>query len=433
MSARRIAALLAVVALASVLAGCGGAGGDPGSTPGNKTATTAPPPGNRIHGDRLTVYVAGPLTGRSAVSGQAVVNGTTLALDQIGARIGRYRILMRTLDDVSPGGHEWSGPATQLAAQTAAADPTTIAYVGDFNSGASGISLPVLNRLGIAQVSPYSSAVGLTSDGPGSAPGEPQAFYPTALRTFARVVPSDYIQALAQVRLQKSLGCTRSYAVSDGEYDGDAAKQAYLAAAQTEGLPVVGQQSYYTGASSYISNARTIAASGANCVLIAALGGENTVRLVTQVARENPTVRLFATSGLAETSFTDPAPPVRGIPADVGRRLLITAPGGDPATNSLTRSFVAAYQRQGFGTPEPAAIDGYEAMQLVLAAIRRATDDGHHDARRVAVVKALFSLGPRDSPLGRFQIKPSGNTSLRSYDVYRVVSGELRYWKTVRG
>lgn len=423
MGIRRVTAVAAVVALVSVLAGCG-------SSIDASTTTTAPA-GDQIHGSRLTIYIAGPLSGRSKVSGYAVVNGATLALDQIGSRVGRYRILMRTLDDVSPGGHEWSSAEAETNAQTASADPTTIAYVGDFNSGASGVSIPILNPLGIAQVSPYSSAVGLTSDGPGSLPGEPQAYYPTTLQTFARVVPSDYIQALAQVKLQKSRGCTRTYAVSDGEYDGDSAKQAYLEAAQADHLPVVGEQAYTTGASSYISNAQTIGASGANCVLIAALSGENAVRFVTQVARENPHMQLYGMSGLAETSFTDSAQD--GIPADVGRRLLITAPGGDPATNRLTRAFVAAYRRAGFGAPEPAAINGYEAVQLVLAAIRHATDDGRREVRRVSVVRALFSLGTRASPVGVFRLKPDGDTTLSDYDVYRVVGGELRYWKTVKG
>ena len=49
--------------------------------------------------------------------------------------------------------------------------PTTIGYVGDLNSGASAISIPPLNRAGIPQVSPTSTAVGLTSSALGSFPG----------------------------------------------------------------------------------------------------------------------------------------------------------------------------------------------------------------------------------------------------------------------
>jgi branched-chain amino acid transport system substrate-binding protein len=411
--------LAAVLALALALAGCGSAG------------VAAAPAGNHIHGNRLTVYVGTPLTGASAVSGAAVVNGATLALDQIHARIGRYRIALRTLDDVPPGGLEWSPAAATLAAQTAAADPTTIAYIGDFNSGASAVSIPILNRLAIAQVSPYSGAVGLTSNGLGSSPGEPQAYYPTSLRTFARVVPSDYVQAQAQVALQQQLGCKATYVLSDDEYDGEAASEAFVQVAKQRNLQVVATQSYVTSASSYMSIGQTIAGSGADCVLIAAITGSNAVKLVTQVAAENPSLRLFATSGLAESSFTDPAR--GGVPRSLDPRLLITAPTGGAGTgNRLTRTFRAEYQRS-YGTPEPAAIDGYEAMRVVLAAITRATAHGHRDAERVRVVQALFATGEHASPLGRYRITRDGDTSLDRYDIYRVVEGARQYWKTVKG
>ncbi len=418
MSSQRVAAFAAVVALALVLTGCGG-------------ADVAAPAGDHIHGNRLTVYVGAPLTGASAVSGEAVVNGATLALDQIHARIGRYRIALRTLDDVSPGGLEWSPAAATLAAQTAAADRTTVAYIGDFDSGASAVSIPILNRLAIAQVSPYSGAVGLTSDGLGSSPGEPQAYYPTALRTFARVVPSDYIQAQAQVTVQRQLGCKGTYVLSDDEYDGEAASEAFVQVAKRRNLQVVATQSYVPTASSYLSVGQTIAGSGADCVLIAALTGSNAVKLVTQIAAENPGLRLFATAGLAESSFTDPAH--GGVPRSLDPRLLITAPtGGTEAGNALAREFAAEYRRR-YGTPEPPAIDGYEAMRLVLDAITRATTDGHRDAERVRVVQALFAGTEHASPLGRYRITRDGDTTLDRYDIYRVVDGALQYSQTVRG
>jgi branched-chain amino acid transport system substrate-binding protein len=421
MSARRVTALAAVVGPALTLAGCGAGGHD-----------AAAPAGNQIRGKRLTIYVAAPLTGASARSGEAVVNGATLALERVHARVGRYRIRLRKLDDVLAGGREWSPAATTRAAQTAAADPRTIAYLGDFSSGASAVSIPILNRLAIAQVSPYSGAVGLTSDGPGSSPGEPQAYYPTQLRTFARVVPSDYVQAQAQVTLQQRLGCTATYVLSDGEYDGDSASEAFVQVAQRRRLRVVATQSYVPSASSYLSVGQTIAGSGADCVLISAISGSNAVKVVTQIGAENPSVRLFATAGLAESSFTDPAQ--GGVPQGLDRRLLITAPAGDPGPgNASARAFIADYHGHYGGAPEPAAIDGYEAMRLLLSAIGRATDHGRRDAERVRVVQALFATRARASPLGRYRITADGDTSLDDYDIYRVVAGTLHYWKTVRG
>jgi branched-chain amino acid transport system substrate-binding protein len=417
-SFRRVTASAAVVALA--LAGCG-----------HHDAPAAPPAGNRIHGDRLTIYVGGPLTGPSAVSGRAVVEGATLALDHVHARIGRYRIALKSVDDVPPGGLYWSGAATTLAAQTAAANATTIAYIGDFNSGASAVSIPILNRLAIAQVSPYSTAVGLTSNGIGSAPGEPQAYYPTALQTFARVVPNDYVQAEAQVTLQKGLGCKATYVLSDGEYDGDSAKEAFLQVAQQRHLQVVAQQSYVPNASSYPAIGQTVAADGADCLLISAITGRDATALVTEIAKENPSLRLFATAGLAETSFTDPVD--GGVPTKIDRRLYVTAPTGNPSAAGALRSVFTRTYEEHYGTPEPAAIDGYEAMRLTLEAIDRATDQGRHDAERERVVQALLATRHHASPLGRYSLERDGDTSLNTYDVYHVVDGALKYWKTVRG
>lgn len=417
MSFRRVAASSAVVALA--LAGCG------------HPHPPAAPAGNRIHGDRLTIYVSVPLHGPSAVSGMAVVNGATLALDQLHSRIGSYRIRLKALDDVPPDGLYWNGAATTLAAQRAAADRTTVAYIGDFNSGASAVSIPILNRLAIPQISPYSTAVGLTSDGPGSSPGEPQAYYPTALHTFARVVPSDYVQAEAQVTLQQRLGCKATYVLSDGEYDGDSTSGAFLQVAQRRHLQYVAQQSYEPNASSYAAIGQTVAADGADCVLLAAITGRDAAALATKIAEKNPTVRLFATAGLAESSFTDPAE--GGVPTKIDKRLIITAPTGDPSgSNTLRRAFMQSYQQR-YGTPEPAAIDGYEATRLVLGAIQRATDGGRHQAERERVVQALFATRDHASPLGTYSIERDGDTSLNSYDVYHVVNGALKYWETVRG
>jgi len=406
---RRITAWTGVtIGVTTMLVGCGSSG-----------QPAPPPPGNRIAGRNLTVYVAVPLTGASGPSGEAVVQGATLALDHIHARIGRYRIHLRALDDVPAGGQVWSGAAATLAAQTAAANPTTIAYLGDLNSGASAISIPILNRLAIAQVSPYSGAVGLTSDGPGSSPGEPQAYYPSALRTFARVVPSDYVQAKVQVALQRSLGCTATYVLSDGEYDGDAASAAFTQVAAAEHLQVVATQTYVPTASSYTAVGQTIAGSGANCVLISAIPGMNAVPLVSQVAAVNPTLQLFATSGLAQTAFVDPAE--GGLPASLAGRLLLTGPPGDKAPAGE------------FASSEPVEIDAYAAMGLLLGAIRRATDGGRTQAQRIKVVNALFDGRQHESILGDYRIERDGDTSLDSYGVYRVHAGELQYWKTLRG
>lgn len=428
---RRVGALLArAAAIACVAAGVAGCGG-----------SSALPPGNKIPGSELTVYVSVPLSGESAVQGEAVIRAASLALAHIHNRIGRYQIVLKALNDASPTSGEPAGPSgpqarwnpgqTTLDAHIAIANPTTIGYIGDFDSGASAVSIPLLNRLDIVQISPWSTAVGLTSDKLGSSPGEPEAYYPTSRRTFARVVPNDLVQAQAQVTLQKSLGCRADYVLYDGEYDGEETENAFVALAPQQGLPVIAEQSYVPSAGSFTSIGQTVAQSGANCVLIAAITDAAAAALTAQVAAQVPHDLLFGTAGLAESTFTDPAQ--GGIPLSLDHRILITAPAGDPAQpNARASAFYAQYERL-YGAPEPAAIDGYEAMSLLLSAIGHATDHGQRRAERSAVVAAVFHTRDRHSVLGTYRIEADGDTSLNVYGVYRVVDGQLQFWRTVTG
>ncbi len=383
--------------------------------------------GDRIAGRTLTIYSSVPMHGASRVNAQAVVSGESLALSQIHSRIGRYRIVLRSLDDSTA--QEWDPGQTTVNARLAAADRTTIGYIGEFNSGASAISIPLLNRVGIAQVSPASTAVGLTSNGPGASPGEPEKYYPTGARTFARIVPNDAAQARAQVRLQKSVGCLETYVLDDGEVDGQDTATSFSLAAQREGLQVAGVQAFDPRASDYGSLAAGVAQSGADCVMISAITESNAVLVTKQIAAALPNARIFGSAGVAESTYTDPAQ--GGIPTALDPRMLITVATLDPsAYPAAGRAFYAAFAQE-YGAPQPYAIYGYEAMSLMLSAIARATDNGTKVARRSRVVAALFATRTRHSVLGTYSIDRNGDTTLRQYGVYRVIAGRLVFWKAI--
>jgi branched-chain amino acid transport system substrate-binding protein len=387
------------------------------------------PPRTRIPGKTLSIYVSAPLSGDSKVSGAAVVAGARLALARVHGRIGEYRIALKPLDDATVQTGGWDPGQTTANARTAILDPTTIGYVGEVNSGASAISIPPLNRAGIPQVSPTSTAVGLTSSGPGAFPGEPGKYYPTGLRTFARVVPNDSVQAIAQVRVEQDLGCRKIYVLDDGEVDGADAARSFALAAQAAGLRIVGTQEFPRRASSYQALAAGVAQSGPDCVLISADTESGAVRLTEQLAAAMPRVRLFGSAGLAETTYADPAQ--GGIPLSVDPHVLITAPTlGAAQYPASARAFTAAYERR-FGPLEPDSIFGYEATSLLLNAVARATDDGRMPALRSSVRSAIFDTRDRSSVLGDYSINGNGDTTLRRYGVYAIVSGQLTFWQAI--
>jgi branched-chain amino acid transport system substrate-binding protein len=410
----RAAAGVALVVALFALGGCSG---------------SEPP--NRIHGARLTIYASVPLEGPSAASAEAVLNGAGIALDQIADKIGRYHIVFRTLDDATIKANGWDPGQTETNARIAAADRGTVGYIGDLNSGASAVSIPLLNRAMIAQVSPLSTAVGLTTDAPGASPGEPLKYYPSGIRTYARVVPNDTIQANVQVSLQQAYGCSNTYVVDDDEVDGAETAASFEAAAQNDGLRIAGSSAFRPHATDYTGFAAGVAATAPDCVFISAVIGSGAPLVAAQIGAALPHALIFCSAALGESAFVDPAQ--GGIPLSLDRRVLITMPALGPADYPPAgQAFLRLYAAQ-FGAPDPSAIFGYEAMSLLLRAISRASDGGRHPVLRSHVVAALLSTRDRQGAIGTYSIDSDGDTTIRRYGVWRVVEGQLVFWKALRG
>jgi branched-chain amino acid transport system substrate-binding protein len=383
---------------------------------------------NHVVGPRLTVYASLPFEGSSASTARGVLGGVELALDQAHRRVGSYVIDLRVLNDATVQSGGWDPGQTSANARQAAADHSTIGYIGDVDSGATAVSIPLLNRAGIPQVSPTSTAVGLTTNGPGASPGEPYKYYPTQRRTFVRVVPDDAVQAAAQTRTQLEAGCRRVVVLEDGGVDGRDAALSFAAVARRSGLRVIATDQYSQGANPR-AVAASVATSGADCALITGLADRAAAQLSERIGMVAPGVLLFGWSGLAVPGYTDPAD--GGVPAWLAPDLALTAPGLAASRYPPSgRRFEAAYARR-YGSPPPSAIYGYEAMSLLLDAIARATHGGRLPVDRSTVLAALRHTQDRHSVLGTYSINADGDTTLDRYGVYRVADGRLVFWKAM--
>lgn len=231
------------------------------------------------------------------------------------------------------------------------------------------------------------------------------------------------------VRLQLEQGCTKTYVLEDGEVDGEDTATTFEVEAKGSPLRVVALQMFEPKASDYRSLAASVAQTGSNCVLISAIPSSHAPLLTEQVAAAVPSARVFASAGLADSTYADPQ--LGGIPVALDSRLLVTAPtlgaGDDPLS---ARAVYAAYSLR-YGDPQPLAIYGYEAMSVMLAAIGRATDHGRAPALRSKVVAAIFATRDRRSVIGTYSIDSSGDTTLDRYGVWKVVDGRLEFWKAM--
>jgi branched-chain amino acid transport system substrate-binding protein len=363
------AATVAVGALALAVSGCG--------TPGSGIQA----------GERATVYVSMPLRGPGAVEGRDVVRGARLALADARGRVGELEVRAIYLDDTAGRGSQarWSQAAAAANARTATEDSTAIAYLGDFDSGATRASLPITNEARMLQVSPASAAVDLVQPFLGAGEEVPEHVQTTGERTFGRVVPSDAVQAEAAAAWAKRLGVKRVAAISDDSQFGDTMVIAFRQAAS--GLARTGSAQadliYYGGlaldAPASLTHGFRGPVMGSDALLPPFSAGGDVV------------------ASLATSAAQDPSQ----LPA-AGQRFL--------------RSYRSRYGRQ----PGRYAAYGYEAMAVVLNSIERAGDQGDN---RDAVVDAFFDTRDRDSVLGTYSIDEVGDTTLDRLAGYRLRNG----------
>jgi branched-chain amino acid transport system substrate-binding protein len=416
--ARGVALLaVALVSVAVVLSGCGD-----GSVVRGR---------HRITAGRLLIYSSLPTVGPSAATGRAVLEGERMALAAVHGRVGRYTITLRARDDATLASDGADPGRTSANAGLAAADPRTIGYLGDLDSGATAISLPLLNHADIPQISPLSTALGLTRGGPGASPGEPEKYYPSKVRTFARVVPNDAVQSAVQVTLQRADGCRRVYVFYDDEVEGRDAADSFEVAARRAGLDLLGFDQFQADVRGHVSLPARLTAIAPQCVLVSALIQNGAAAITDAIARALPRARLFVTSPLAEPAFVNPA--LGGVDLTVDPRLVIT----DPTLSAndyppVGRRFQARFRRR-YGSGAGEGIWGDAAMSLMLDAIRRASDSGRQDVTRTRVLQAIFATRRLPSVLGTYSIQASGDTTLCRFGVYRVRDGRLVFWKAVRG
>ena len=415
MDARRGATMGCFVGLLAL--GTGGCGSDDGGG-GGDTASGG--------GKTLTIYSNMPLQGAGGPQSRSVVNGEQLALDQNKGMAGKFKIKFVSLDNSTAQAGSWTPDATSANARKVAGDSDTAVYIGEFNSGAAAVSIPILNEADVPMISPANTAVGLTTKDPGATPGEPDKYYPTGKRNYVRVVARDSIKGPAMVSTMKEDGCTKVQLTNDKEVYGAGLAQAIVIAAKEQGLDVIANDAIDKNAANFRSLAQKAKAAGVDCFAFSGVTQNNAVQLFKDFAAAIPNAKLYGPDGTCESGFINTK---TGIPASVAKRYKCTSPTlpADqlpPAGQQFFKDYAAKFG----GTPDPYSIYGYESMQLALDAIKRS-----ETGEKADIIKALFATKNRSSALGTYSIDANGDTSLTEMALDGVEGGQLTFIKVIEG
>jgi branched-chain amino acid transport system substrate-binding protein len=404
------------------VAACGDDDDEESGDSGTKTEET----GGGASGT-VNIYSSLPLQGASEAQTKAMVQGIELALKQANNKAGNVTVKYQSLDDSTAQAGTWTPEATSANARKVAQDDKAVAYIGEFNSGASAISMPILNEAQVAQISPANTAVGLTTNEPGADKGEPEKYYPTGDRHYLRIVPKDTIQGAALATIMKEDGCTNVAMANDKEVYGAGLGRNIEGSLKEQSVKLAFNEGIDPKASNFRSLASRAKSAGADCFVFSGITANGSVQIFKDFASALPDAKLYGPDGVAESGFADSKE--GGIPTSVGKRVKVTVATLDPESYPPEgQEFFTTFEKEyGEKNPDPYAIYGYEAASLVLDAIERAGSTEKAD-----VLKALFDTKDRSSVLGTYSIDENGDTTLTDYGVYTIEDGELTFDKTVK-
>lgn len=348
--------------------------------------------------DEVKVAVALPL---GSEMGQDMFNAAQLALDEAGGKAGELAVTLATFDTSSTDGNP-SADLERQAAEQASADPAIVAYLGSVTNDQAKASLPVLNRASVVHLSPSATWAGLTK--PGFWPGEPGVYYPTGYRHFFRLVLSDEVQGEAAARWAAMLGVESVYIVDDETVYGKGIAGIFeVTFRDLEG--VVRAHDTFPGVSATGAQLTALAThiieQQPDLVFLGSSsisGGDEFVRVLRGLDKE---ILLMVPDGMAQDElFT-------AVGADLAEGTYATGVFLPVEQRQSARAFLQAYQTAYSEQPPAYALNAYEAMKVLLAAIERA-----EQPTREGVLAAMRNLGEFSGALGTWSFSSEGDISL---------------------
>jgi len=416
--------LVAVLGLATVACG----GDDGGGGGGDVTALPSASCGPIRQGEESpTALIASdlPLQGANRALTTEMADAIELVFSQREWKAGDVVLGYQSCDDSTAQAGSWDSAKCSANARSYANNESVIGVVGTFNSGCAKLVIPVANRAPngpLAMVSPANTYPGLTEGGPGTEQGEPDNYYPTGTRNYARVVWNDQFQGAAGALLAQELNLKRTFVLNDSETYGLGIANLFERYAEKVGIRILGNQKWDKDATNYEALASRIRATNADSVFLGGIVCNNGGKLIKDLrAGLGQDVTIIGPDGWTPISAT-----IEGAGA-ASNDMYITQPG--IPVDQLTgagKEFVDAFTEEHGKAPNPYTVYAAQAAVVLADAIERAGE-----ADRAKVSEELFNTDITGGILGDFQIDENGDTTLGTVSVYQIKNAEETFNKTI--
>jgi branched-chain amino acid transport system substrate-binding protein len=356
-----------------------------------------------------------------------MVNAIELALQQRDGKAGDIKIEYESLDDATAQAGQWDEAKCAENAQKAAQDEEIIGWIGPFNSGCAAVEIPILNRAGLGMISPANTYIGLTK--PGGAPDEPEKYYPTGERNYSRVIVADDEQGQAGAILMEEEGFESVYILDDKETYGKGLADQVQKSAEDLGIEILGREGIDSQAANFRSLMNKIAQEDPDAIYFGGIIENNSAQLIkdkVSAGMSNEDVAFIGPDGI----FLDELLTQAG---DAAEGVYVTF-GGLPESelSAEGQEFVKTYEKNYDDEIQPYTAYAYEAANVMLDAIERASDEaGGEVPDREAVIEQIFATEDYEGVLGTWSFDEDGDTTLTELSVQRVENGAFEYQRTI--
>lgn len=361
-----------------------------------------------------------PMTGSSLGQAQTIVNGIQQVVDENKSTAcdGKVKIEYEVMDDATAAAGKWDPAQVTSNANQAVADPSVVAFIGHYNSGAAKLSIPILNQANLVMVSPANTYPGLTKPGLGE-PNEPEVYYPNGKRNYSRVVPADDLQGSAGANWAKSLGVQKVYILDDQELYGKGLADIFESSAKKLGIEVLGHEGIDPKASDYRALMTKIKALGPDLIYYGGITQNNAGQLIKDIRNVGMTpdqVKMMGPDGTFEQALIDAA----GKDAEGYYATFGGVPGAE--LTGAGKTWYENYKAKYNAEPEAYAAYGYESAKVIYDAINQVCKND-----RAAIRDAVMGTKDFQGVLGTWSFDSNGDTSLSTMSGNVVKNGKFEF------
>jgi branched-chain amino acid transport system substrate-binding protein len=367
-----------------------------------------------------------PLSGDDAIDGLPVKDAIELALKQAGSACGAashqdacVHLQLVAYDDVMEGIHDPAKGAKNV--QLMASDDQVVGMVGPLYDSLARSELPVANAVKLGMISPVNNDECLTQEpSDGHCHGLAARLRPRGGNNYFRVSTTQLAEGAAAADLaSKTLGKRRALVVRDPSAFSQAASSTFISHFERNGGGVL--KTFDLGPEgspppSFVTSLQDAKAAKVDVVFFAGVDLQVGAALRRELGTQMPEVPMVATDRIASTQF----PKAAGANARASYYMLV---GPYPPNVSRAANFLRDYRSRYSRDASTAALQAFEATNVLIAAIRRAVDDaGGHVPNREQVLTQLAKTKEFNGLTGSFGFDGRGDITLRLVSAYQWIA-----------